>query len=168
MNTTLNSETTAAATDKVGVLRRDPMAMQPFCGYNFGDYFGHWLDVGKKLSNPPKIFRVNWFRTDLQGRFLWPGFSDNLRVIAWILGRCEGRGEAEMTAIGLVPTLGAIDIDGLKITDDQMRALLHVDAHEWHEAIGLQAEYFEKLGEHTPAGMWHQHANLVRRVTGLS
>ena len=167
LGATLSSETTAAATGKVGVLRRDPMAMQPFCGYNFGDYFGHWLDVGRKLTDPPKIFRVNWFRTDQQGRFLWPGFSDNLRVIAWILKRCEGQGEAQQTAIGLVPTPGAIDIEGLNLSDEQMSALLNVDAADWHEAINLQAEYFEKYGEHTPAGMWHQHANLVRRVAGL-
>ena len=167
LGATLSSETTAAATGKVGVLRRDPMAMQPFCGYNFGDYFGHWLDVGRKLTDPPKIFRVNWFRTDQQGRFLWPGFSDNLRVIAWILKRCEGQGEAQQTAIGFVPTPGAIDIEGLNLSDEQMSALLNVDAADWHEAINLQAEYFEKYGEHTPAGMWHQHANLVRRVAGL-
>ena len=167
LGATLSSETTAAATGKVGVLRRDPMAMQPFCGYNFGDYFGHWLDVGRKLSNPPKIFRVNWFRTDQQGRFLWPGFSDNLRVIQWILKRCEGQGAAQQTAIGLVPTADAIDIEGLNLSDEQVSALLNVDAADWHEAINLQAEYFEKYGDHTPAGMWHQHANLVRRVAGL-
>ncbi len=167
LGATLSSETTAAATGKVGVLRRDPMAMQPFCGYNFGDYFGHWLDVGRKLTDPPKIFRVNWFRTDQQGRFLWPGFSDNLRVIQWILKRCEGTGDAQQTAIGLVPTPTAIDVEGLDLSAEQIHALLHVDAADWHEAINLQAEYFEKYGDHTPAGMWHQHANLVRRVAGL-
>ncbi len=168
LGATLSSETTAAATGKVGVLRRDPMAMQPFCGYNFGDYFDHWLDIGKQLSHPPKIFRVNWFRTDSQGRFLWPGFGDNLRVLQWILQRCEGKGEARETAIGLIPVEGSIDVSGLSLLPDAMKQLLAVDPAEWYEAIGLQSEYFEKFGDHIPGGIWHQHANLVRRVTGLA
>jgi len=164
---TLSSETTAAATGKVGVLRRDSMAMQPFCGYNMGDYFAHWLQVGKKLANPPQIFRVNWFRTDPNGRFLWPGFGDNLRVLQWILKRCENRGEAKQTAIGWVPTPGALDTKGLEVAPAALEPLLAVDALEWHEAVHLQAEYFEKFGEHTPAGIWHEHANLARRVAGM-
>ena len=103
LGATLSSETTAAATGKVGVLRRDPMAMLPFCGYNMADYWGHWLDVGRALTRPPRIFRVNWFRTGEDGKFLWPGFGDNLRVLKWILERCEGGGAAVETPIGLVP-----------------------------------------------------------------
>jgi phosphoenolpyruvate carboxykinase (GTP) len=167
LGATLSSETTAAATGKVGVLRRDPMAMQPFCGYNFGDYFAHWLNVGKKLASPPKIFRVNWFRTDEHGKFLWPGYGENLRVLKWILERCESRGEAVQTAIGLVPAPGAITTRGTNVPGAAMDQLLKVDPLEWYEAVGLQAEYFDKFEEHTPAGIWHQHANLARRVSGI-
>jgi phosphoenolpyruvate carboxykinase (GTP) len=167
LGATLSSETTAAATGKVGVLRRDPMAMQPFCGYNFGDYFAHWLDVGKRLARPPQIFRVNWFRTDDKGKFLWPGYGENLRVLEWILKRCEGRGDAVETAIGHVPTAGAIDTSGLGIPDAAMDTLLKVDPLEWYEAVHLQYEFFEKFGEHTPAGIWQEHGNLARRVAGI-
>jgi phosphoenolpyruvate carboxykinase (GTP) len=167
LGATLSSETTAAATGKVGVLRRDPMAMQPFCGYNFGDYFAHWLDVGGKLSRPPQIFRVNWFRTDDKGKFLWPGFGENLRVLKWILERCEGRGQAVETAIGHVPAPGSIDTSGLTITDAALDALLKVDPLEWHEAVHLQSEFFEKFGEHIPAGIWEEHGNLARRIAGM-
>ncbi|HXI59308.1 MAG TPA: phosphoenolpyruvate carboxykinase (GTP) [Polyangia bacterium] len=167
LGATLSSETTAAATGKVGVLRRDPMAMQPFCGYNFGDYFAHWLDVGKRLARPPQIFRVNWFRTDDKGKFLWPGYGENLRVLEWILKRCEGRGDAVETAIGHVPTASAIDTSGLGISDAAMETLLKVDPLEWYEAVHLQYEFFEKFGEHTPAGIWQEHGNLARRVAGI-
>ncbi len=167
LGATLSSETTAAATGKVGVLRRDAMAMQPFCGYNMGDYFAHWLNVGKKLANPPKIFRVNWFRTDEKGKFLWPGYGENLRVLKWILERCEGRGEAVETAIGHVPAAGSINLTGLNVPGAAMDQLLKVDPLEWYEAIHLQHEFFEKLGEHTPAGIWQEHGNLARRVAGM-
>jgi phosphoenolpyruvate carboxykinase (GTP) len=167
LGATMSSETTAAAAGKVGVLRRDSMAMQPFCGYNMGDYFGHWLQVGKKLTSPPHIFRVNWFRTDETGRFLWPGFGENLRVLAWILERCEGRGEAAQTAIGLVPSPAAIDRTGLQISDEALQKLLRVDPLEWHEAVQGQYEYFEKFGEHTPAGIWQEHAAIAHRVAGF-
>ena len=164
LGATLSSETTAAATGKVGVLRRDPMAMQPFCGYNFGDYFAHWLDVGKKLAKPPKIFRVNWFRTDDRGKYLWPGFGENLRVLEWILQRCEGRGQAVETAIGHVPASQSIDTTGLHVPSADMNTLLKVDPLEWHEAVHLQSEFFEKFGPHTPAGIWEEHGNLARRI----
>ena len=137
LGATLASETTAAATGKVGVLRRDPMAMWPFCGYNMGDYFRHWLDIGKSLPNPPKIFRVNWFRTGENGKFLWPGFGDNLRVLKWVLERCDGGGKALDTIIGTVPTADAIDVDG-KVSPENMAALLRVDPPEWVEAVAAQ------------------------------
>jgi phosphoenolpyruvate carboxykinase (GTP) len=164
LGATLSSETTAAATGKVGVLRRDSMAMQPFCGYNMGDYFEHWLDVGKKLSNPPRVFRVNWFRTDENGKFIWPGFGDNLRVLKWVLERCEGRGEAEKTAIGWVPTAGALDLKGVDLPEEKLESLLEVDPAEWREALPGQKEYFEKFGAHTPQGMWREHKQLAERI----
>jgi phosphoenolpyruvate carboxykinase (GTP) len=164
LGATLASETTAAATGKVGVLRRDSMAMQPFCGYNMGDYFAHWLEVGKKLTKAPGIFRVNWFRTDADGKFIWPGFGDNLRVLKWVLERCEGGGKAVKTAIGWVPAPDALDIEGASIDRKQLEGLLEVDPGDWNEALLLQKEYFEKFGAHTPGGMWSEHNELAKRV----
>ena len=164
LGATLSSETTAAATGKVGVLRRDPMAMWPFCGYNMGDYFQHWLDVGAKLGKPPKIFRVNWFRTDESGRFLWPGFGDNLRVLKWILDRAEGRGTAVETAIGQVPTADAIDRSGLKVSEDDMKQLLKVDPAEWVEALEGQDELIRMFGDRMPKELKAEHEQLARRI----
>jgi len=164
LGATLSSETTAAATGKVGVLRRDPMAMWPFCGYNMGDYFQHWLDVGAKLAKPPKIFRVNWFRTDESGRFLWPGFGDNLRVLKWILDRAEGRGTAVETAIGQVPTADAIDRSGLNVSEGDMKQLLKVDPAEWVEALEGQDELIRMFGDRMPKELKAEHEQLARRI----
>jgi phosphoenolpyruvate carboxykinase (GTP) len=164
LGATLSSETTAAATGKVGVLRRDPMAMLPFCGYNMGSYFGHWLEVGNKLASPPKIFRTNWFRTGENGKFLWPGFGDNLRVLAWILERCEGRGEAIDTPIGFVPSKGAIDGSGIDLSDDAMAQLLKVDPAEWAEAVTGQESFFDSFGARLPAAIKREHEDLARRI----
>ena len=164
LGATLSSETTAAATGKVGVLRRDPMAMLPFCGYNMGDYFGHWLDVGAGLKSPPKIFRVNWFRTDENGRYLWPGFSDNLRVLKWIIERCEGRGVATDTPIGLLPTIHAIDRTGLELSDEVMAALLKVDPAEWVEAVSGQEQFLNGFGGRVPKGIREEHETLAHRI----
>ena len=164
LGATLSSETTAAATGKVGVLRRDPMAMWPFCGYNMGDYFQHWLDVGAKLTRPPKIFRVNWFRTGESGRFLWPGFGDNLRVLKWILDRCDGHGAAVDTVIGAVPTADAIDRTGLAMTQAQMAELLKVDPAEWVEAIAGQEELMQMFGDRMPQALRNEHEDLARRI----
>jgi phosphoenolpyruvate carboxykinase (GTP) len=165
LGATLSSETTAAATGKVGVLRRDSMAMQPFCGYNMGDYWNHWLSLGGRMTNPPKIFRVNWFRTDpTTGKFLWPGFGENLRVLDWILQRCEGRGEAQETAIGWVPKKGAIDTTGLDVSDQAMERLLRVDPAEWVEAVQGQSDYFDKFGDRLPKEIQIQHDALESRV----
>ncbi len=164
LGATLSSETTAAATGKVGVLRRDPMAMLPFCGYNMADYWSHWLDMGKRLTRPPKIFRVNWFRTGSDGKFLWPGFGDNLRVLKWALDRCEGRGEARETAIGRVPAPGAIDTHGLNLPDGVMEELLRVEGSEWMEAVTRQREFFDTFGDRLPAGIREEYASLARRV----
>jgi phosphoenolpyruvate carboxykinase (GTP) len=164
LGATLSSETTAAATGKVGVLRRDPMAMWPFCGYNMGDYFQHWLDLGATLANPPKIFRVNWFRTDESGRFLWPGFGENLRVLKWILDRAGGRGNAVDTAIGSVPTGDAIDRAGLNVSDADMRQLLKVDPAEWVEALEGQEELIRMFGSRMPKELRAEHEELARRI----
>jgi phosphoenolpyruvate carboxykinase (GTP) len=161
---TLSSETTAAAAGKVGVLRRDPMAMLPFCGYNMADYFDHWLNVGKALKNPPKIFRVNWFRTDDNGKFLWPGFGDNLRVLKWILESCEGRAKSTETPIGYVPTVGAIDRKGLSISDEVMTQLLRVDPLEWLDAAAGQEDFLASFGRRIPKGIMDEHNELARRL----
>jgi phosphoenolpyruvate carboxykinase (GTP) len=165
LGATLSSETTAAATGKVGILRRDPMAMLPFCGYNMGDYFAHWLAVGKKLANPPKIFRTNWFRTGDNGKFLWPGFGDNLRVLKWILERAEGRGEMVETPIGCVPAKNAIDRKGTDLTDEAMAMLLKVDPADWAEAVHGQEDFFNSFGAHLPKEMREEHENLAHRVS---
>ena len=136
------------------------MAMWPFCGYNMGDYFQHWLDVGAKLTNPPRIFRVNWFRTNEDGRFLWPGFGDNLRVLKWILERCDGQGKAVDTVIGSVPTLDAIDRSGLSLSDSDMAELLQVDPAEWVEAIAGQEELLQMFGDRMPKELRAEHEEL--------
>ena len=164
LGATLSSETTAAATGKVGVLRRDPMAMLPFCGYNMGDYFAHWLEVGTSVSRPPRIFRVNWFRTGEDGKFLWPGFGDNLRVLKWVLERCDGPGKALQTVIGAVPTVDALDRAGLSISDEALTALLKVDPAEWVEALAGQEAFFRTFGESMPAALWDEHKGLAHRI----
>ncbi len=139
------SETTAAATGAVGVVRRDPMAMRPFVGYNMGDYFNHWIEMGKKIKNQPKIFNVNWFRTDDEGNFIWPGFGDNMRVLDWIIDRCEGKVDANETAIGYVPNAEDINIEGLEdVSLDTIKELLTVDKENWKaEADGIESFYGE-------------------------
>ncbi len=147
-----SSERTAAAAGTVGELRRDPMAMLPFCGYNMGDYFTHWLEMGKRTdaSKLPKIFYVNWFRKDADGGWLWPGFGENSRVLKWIVERVSGKGEAVETPIGYVPAPGAVDISGLDVTDEQMEELSHVDTEEWLNEIALIREHYERFGERLP------------------
>ena len=160
------SETTAAAAGAVGVVRRDPMAMLPFCGYNMGDYWQHWLDMGKDLGDKaPKIFNVNWFRTDDEGHFIWPGFGDNMRVLMWILARCEGKAEAVETPIGYEPKPEDINIEGLKdITLDTIKGLLDVDVDLWKaDAAGIE-EFYAKFGSKLPAEMKHQLEALKARL----
>jgi phosphoenolpyruvate carboxykinase (GTP) len=149
----MGSETTAAATGKVGVVRRDPMAMLPFCGYNMGDYFGHWLKVGQGLSNPPAIFHVNWFRTGHDGRFLWPGFGQNLRVLLWMIDRVKGRGRATETAVGLVPTDDALNLDGLDLAKADMNELLRVDRDEWAAEVPEIRAFFDRFGDRLPRSL---------------
>ena len=160
------SETTAAAAGAVGVVRRDPMAMLPFCGYNMGDYWQHWLDMGKDLGDKaPKIFNVNWFRTDDEGHFIWPGFGDNMRVLMWILARCEGKADAVETPIGYEPKPEDINIEGLKdITLDTIKGLLDVDVDLWKvDAAGIE-EFYAKFGSKLPAEMKHQLEALKARL----
>ena len=151
VGSTMASETTAAAAGAVGVVRRDPMAMLPFCGYHMGDYFAHWLEMGEKLGDKaPKIFNVNWFRTDDEGKFIWPGYGDNMRVLMWILGRCEGSAEAVETPIGFEPRPCDIEREGLDITEETIASLLSVDKELWkQEAEGI-TEFYKKFGEKLP------------------
>ena len=162
------SETTAAAAGAVGVVRRDPMAMRPFFGYNVGDYFAHWLEMGKKLGDKaPKIFNVNWFRTDDEGHFIWPGFGDNMRVLMWILKRCKGEAEAVETAIGYEPKPEDIDITGLDgVTVDTIKGLLDVDKELWLEDVKGVEELYAQIGDHVPAEL-HAEAAALREVFGL-
>ncbi|HWP34801.1 MAG TPA: phosphoenolpyruvate carboxykinase (GTP) [Thermodesulfobacteriota bacterium] len=161
---TLASETTAAITGPVGVVRYDPMAMLPFCGYNMADYWAHWLDIGRRLARPPRIFHVNWFRRGADGRFLWPGFSDNLRVLDWIVRRCRGADGADETPIGYVPRPGAIDRAGLELPDGALDALLRVDPVEWREALPAEAEFLAQFGDRLPAAIREEHEALARRL----
>lgn len=144
------SERTAAQMGKQGEVRRDPMAMLPFCGYNMADYFAHWLSMGRKLKNAPKIFHVNWFRQNAQGEFIWPGFGENLRVLEWILTRVEGKGEAEETPIGFVPKSTSLDLTGLNLESNAMNELLSIDSNDWLEDLKLQEEFYSQFGERLP------------------
>lgn len=159
------SETTAAATGAVGVLRRDPMAMLPFCGYNMSDYFAHWLDMGRINANPPKIFNVNWFRTDDKGNFIWPGFGDNIRVLDWIVDRCEGRIGAEETPIGYVPRPEDIDIEGTDLTRETLRGLLSVDREMWRAEAADIEKHYEKFGPRLPKELRKQLDALEKRLS---
>lgn len=159
------SETTAAAAGKVGVVRRDPMAMLPFCGYNMGDYWQHWLDMGKKLGDKaPKIFNVNWFRLDDEGHFIWPGFGENMRVMMWILGRADGSAKAVETPLGYEPTADDLDLEGLDISKETVNALLDVDPALWREDIASIKEFYAKFGDKLPAEMEKQLAALEERL----
>ena len=166
MGATLSSETTAAATGAVGVVRRDPMAMLPFIGYNAGDYFNHWITVGKDndAAKLPKIFYVNWFRRDEDGGFLWPGFGENSRVLKWIVERIDGQADAVETPIGHVPTPESLDTEGLDMTPAHLAAALSVDAEEWKDELPQIAEWFEKFGESLPAVLWTELDGLKARL----
>lgn len=158
------SETTAAAAGAVGVVRRDPMAMLPFCGYHMGDYFQHWIDMGKKIKIQPKIFNVNWFRTDSEGHFIWPGFGDNMRVLDWILKRCEETVDADETAIGYVPKPEDINLEGCSVDEETLKGLLNVDTETWKkEAEGIK-EFYKKFGDRLPKELNDELAALESRL----
>jgi len=160
------SEGTAAAENKVGELRRDPFAMLPFCGYNMGDYFGHWLKVGAGAdpAKLPRIYFVNWFRKGADGKFLWPGYGENSRVLKWIVGRLDGEAEAVDTPIGRLPTKDSLDLSGLSISDAALDVLLSVEPEVWAEEAALIPEFYDKFGDRLPTELWNQHAALVRRL----
>jgi phosphoenolpyruvate carboxykinase (GTP) len=163
----MSSEKTAAATGTVGELRFDPMAMLPFCGYNMGDYFGHWLNTGRREgAQLPRIFYVNWFRKDENGKFLWPGYGENSRVLAWIFRRCEGKAQATETAIGLVPPVGegGIDTTDLDISTEAMTRLLEVDEEAWHAQLPQTHEHYARFGDHLPGELRSQLETLEQRL----
>ena len=162
------SETTAAAAGAVGVVRRDPMAMLPFCGYHMGDYFKHWLEMGEKLGDKaPKIFNVNWFRTDDEGNFVWPGFGDNMRVLNWIIDRCEGKADATETAIGYVPMPEDIDLTDLDMDMDTLKSILAVDKDVWTKEAEEIEEHYKKFGDRLPAELKEQLANLKANLAKM-
>jgi phosphoenolpyruvate carboxykinase (GTP) len=158
------SETTAAASGAVGVVRRDPMAMLPFCGYHMGDYFAHWLEMGKKIPNPPKIFNVNWFRTDNDGNFIWPGYGDNMRVLEWIIARAFGEADAAESPIGYLPKPEEINLEGLDVSLDTVRGLLSVDKELWKEEAKGIHEFYAKFGDKLPAKLKEELATLEKNL----
>ena len=160
----MGSETTAAAILKEGVLRRDPMAMLPFCGYNMGDYFGHWLSIGQKLARPPKMYLINWFRTDENGKFIWPGFGDNIRVFKWIIDRINNRVQAQETPIGLIPHTKDLDLTGLNISAENLKRLFAVDPDEWkREAFDIE-KFFSGFGARTPKALYDELEKMKAKL----
>jgi phosphoenolpyruvate carboxykinase (GTP) len=168
MGSIMSSETTAAQAGAVGKLRFDPMAMLPFCGYHMGDYFAHWITTGQRNgAQLPKIFYVNWFRKDAGGKFLWPGYGENSRVLAWVFGRCDGTAAAEETAIGLVPPAtgeGGIDTTDLDVSQDDMTALLAVDTDGWKAQLPQVHAHYAEFGDKLPAALRKQLAGLEQRL----
>jgi phosphoenolpyruvate carboxykinase (GTP) len=164
LGATMASETTAAATSAVGVVRRDPMAMLPFCGYNMGDYFGHWLAMGKRIKQAPLIFRTNWFRQSQEGKFLWPGFGENLRVLRWVIGRVHQEAGAVETPIGYVPRPQDIDTNGIAVSPTMLQELLAVDREGWIEASHGQREFLDKFGGRMPREIWQENEALEQRL----
>lgn len=153
LGATMASETTAAATGQVGVVRRDPMAMKPFCGYHYGDYWAHWLSFADKVPNLPKVFQVNWFRKDDEGNFMWPGFGDNLRVLEWVIQRCKGEAEAVSTPVGLVPEAGGVNLGGLSMNQEQLKALITIDQAGWQHEFSEIKTYLDGFSPRLPASM---------------
>ena len=161
----MSSEMTAAAFGTIGKLRFDPFAMLPFCGYNMADYWSHWLQIGKKAgARLPRIYLVNWFRKDAEGRFMWPGFGDNSRVIEWIFGRCSGEDDAVETPIGLLPAPGAIDTTGMSITEANLSALLSIDPVAWVGETAAIAEHYARFGSKLPAALAARLEQMKRAI----
>ncbi|MDQ1327555.1 MAG: phosphoenolpyruvate carboxykinase, partial [Candidatus Poribacteria bacterium] len=158
----MGSETTAATTQQVGVLRRDPMAMIPFCGYNMGDYFGHWLNMGKKMTHPPKVFSVNWFRTDDEGNFIWPGFGENIRILKWIVDRVNNRVQTKETPIGLVPYLKDLNLEGLNINKEKLEKLFEIRLEDWGSELKDIQDFLSQFGDHLPQEIVQEYNVLIR------
>jgi len=158
------SETTAAAAHQVDQLRRDPMAMLPFCGYNMGDYFQHWLNIGKKLTQPPKIFSVNWFRVDDEGKFIWPGFGENIRVLKWIVDRVHNRVKAEETPLGLVPDMRDLETGGLDISKEKLAKLFEINAEPWKQELQDIEKFLNQFGNRMPSEIWQEHEKLSEQL----
>jgi phosphoenolpyruvate carboxykinase (GTP) len=171
LGATMASETTAAATGAVGVVRRDPMAMLPFCGYNMGDYWAHWLEVGKRAANPPAIFQVNWFRTDDAGHYIWPGFGENMRVLRWVRDQIRSRNgasDARETPLGLVPTLAALGTSELGLSNADAETLLAVDRDDWLREAEDQQVFLESFGDRLPEPIRSQHQALQNRLSPVA
>ncbi|MBI1736219.1 MAG: phosphoenolpyruvate carboxykinase (GTP) [Candidatus Rokubacteria bacterium] len=166
LGSAMSTETTAAITGKVGVVRRDPMAMLPFCGYNMGDYFDHWLATGRRLSRPPRIFRVNWFRRDAENKFLWPGYSENVRVLKWMVERIRGTARGDESPIGYLPSDGALDLEGLRVPKGALREALHVDAGEWRDTLDELGTFYDQFGDRLPSRITEKLVETRRRFGG--
>lgn len=164
---TMASERTAAQVGKQGEVRRDPMAMLPFCGYNMGKYFSHWLKMGKEMLNPPKIFHVNWFSQDDNGKFMWPGFGENLRVLEWIIDRCRQKVKAVESPIGYIPDAKDLDLTGLDVSMVTMEKLLHIDKEEWQKELEDQKEFFKTFGKDLPKELIQEHGLLAKRLAKI-
>ncbi len=164
LGATMGSETTAAATSAVGVVRRDPMAMLPFLGYDAGSYLQHWLDMQDRIPNPPKIFLVNWFRKNNEGKFVWPGYGDNMRVLKWILDRAHGRTNAQETVIGWTPVSGDLDLTGLDVSKESVEQATRIDLGEWQHELEDVKEWFDKLGKTLPVQLELQRQLLLASV----
>ena len=161
----MGSETTAAATGAVGVMRRDPMAMKPFCGYNFADYFAHWLSFDNGRNRLPKIFHVNWFRKGDDGKFLWPGFGDNLRVLEWMIGRVQGNAAAMETPIGHLPTVDALNLDGVHLGEEARQKLFGFDPDAWRTEVASIGEYLEEYGPRMPQALKAEQRRILERLS---
>jgi phosphoenolpyruvate carboxykinase (GTP) len=162
----MGSETTAAASGAVGVLRRDPMAMLPFCGYNIGDYFAHWLKMRSAIKKAPRIFMVNWFRKGADGNFIWPGYGENLRVLKWMLDRIHGRARGRETPVGIVPNEGELDLKGLDLSKSDAQEALAVNPAEWKAELESASEFFEKIGPTMPQELKDRRQSILKSLNG--
>jgi phosphoenolpyruvate carboxykinase (GTP) len=161
------SERTAAQAGVVGEVRRDPMAMLPFCGYNMGDYFQHWLNMGHRMSTPPKIFRVNWFRKDENGNYIWPGFGENIRVLIWMVKRSRYQVAAHHTPLGYIPYKPDFDWRGLSMTDENWEKMFQINPEEWNQELDSQKDFFKSFGNHFPQELYEENEFLRGRITPL-